>query len=518
MNKVRMIDEVKDYNKEYVYDSYSRIVKNYKEYDKVTKKKMVEEIYKVYNDTNNIIDICTYKELKYLELILNNTNQVELQSYKYLWERTNLIKKFLLIYDFENIYIPLDIEKEVKEALSNVKWKEVKEKDKINEVLIGYEKIYISSLFYHACSHISNLLGIDKEKLRDHMINNKLFNFYVTFIIKEIEDLGEDIPILLDQDYFYLEEDIEKERSKHNPPPAPKDDVEVYKSYFYNDFDIHNKKVKKMLDTLDKLPVFQDNIIRLIKECSILNGDRDIIKNEMLSIRSLSNIDLSNFFSILDEALDEMPSAVLNGLSPNKLKELKSVHDIKEQVKEIKHIKQKNACLSKKDANLFYKLYFALLEFTNDKYHIKKNLKIYNSINLDPSTINDIIEVFWKNKNDLINSFISTNKYNFTNKELSIIKDFKKGIRTLFIIVKYEEEYTALMSQDKTYMIKGINSNIDEVISYKNLPKTVMTTILPFKDNLIYDSIFVEYGITISDNIEKIINKDYSTSLKYYHL
>lgn len=37
--------------------------------------------------------------------------------------------------------------------------------------------------------------------------------------------------------------------------------------------------------------------------------------------------------------------------------------------------RQTNACLSKKDAYTYYKLYFALLEYTNDLYKISDKVK-----------------------------------------------------------------------------------------------------------------------------------------------
>ena len=56
---MKMSEEIKGFKKEYVYDKYTRIVNNFKDYDKITKVKMLDAIYNVYNDYNNIIDICT---------------------------------------------------------------------------------------------------------------------------------------------------------------------------------------------------------------------------------------------------------------------------------------------------------------------------------------------------------------------------------------------------------------------------------------------------------------------------
>ena len=69
---MKMYEEINHFKKEYVYERYTRIVPDFKDYDKVTKVKMLDAIYDVYSDYNNIIDICTTRELKYLKMVLDN--------------------------------------------------------------------------------------------------------------------------------------------------------------------------------------------------------------------------------------------------------------------------------------------------------------------------------------------------------------------------------------------------------------------------------------------------------------
>lgn len=132
--------------------------------------------------------------------------------------------------------------------------------------------------------------------------------------------------------------------------------------------------------------------------------------------------------------------------------------------------------------------------------------------------IKHIVEKLWENKNTIIPEFCQRNPYKFNNDELEVTKNFKNGIRDIFIVIKYEKEHTAIMCRDKIYMIKGINDNIDNVIYYKDLPSAVRTTIIPFKNVLIYDGIFIEYGIKMGIGFEKIIKEEYSKAIKYYHL
>ena len=54
---------------------------------------MLQEIYKEFNDYNNIINICTEKELIFLKKIISKED--DCRNNKYEWERTNLFQKFI---------------------------------------------------------------------------------------------------------------------------------------------------------------------------------------------------------------------------------------------------------------------------------------------------------------------------------------------------------------------------------------------------------------------------------------
>ena len=67
-------------------------------------------------------------------------------------------------------------------------------------------------------------------------------------------------------------------------------------------------------------------------------------------------------------------------------------------------------------------------------------------------------------------------------------------------------------------MVKGINDNLDNVISYKDLPFITTTTIIPFKGYLIYDSILNSYNVNMGVSFNEIIERNYDKLMKYYHL
>lgn len=527
---MKMYEKINGFKKEYVYERYTRIVPNFKDYDRITKVKMLDAIYDVYSDYNNIIDICTTRELKYLKMVLDNKLtledllenpeelKIEYLDVKYDWERENLRHKFLLDYDYyKESHIPEEILDKVKAAIKNVNWKEHKKIDELNEIIVSYCKIQGSALLSTVASFGSKITGLSEDTVWKHMLSNKLFNYYVYIISKDFDTIGNNIPVAIHQDYYEIEEELEKQRKLQGLAGDKQIDIRIYKRLFYNDFDVQNPKIKKFLEEIQKLPFFWFSAIKIIREFAMLNIDRTSLKKSIQSVPTLKYYDLTNFFKIMDEAMDEMPSGALNGFTPNEAKKLK-VKQIQQEIKkEQSYIKQLNACLSKSDSKLFYKIYFGLLEFTNKKYEIR-NMKIYNHHGINPYELKDIIDKFWENKEAIVLEFCLANPYKFTKEELEIVSEFKKGIRSMFIIAKYDLEYTAFMERDKVYMVKGLNDNIDNIISYKDLPYVAVTSIIPFKNVLTYDGILLGIGVKMGNSFYDIVAKEYDNMMKYYHL
>lgn len=529
MQTRKMYERINDYRKEFVFEQYTRIVENFKDYEKISKRKMLEAIYQIYSDYNNIIDICTTRELKYLKMVVDcnleisenfEIDKIDYLDSKYGWEREMLFKKFLIQRDFDRqIYIPEEIVEQVKEAVKHVKWNLQKKIDSLNEILVSYCKIQGSALLNTVTSFASGITGIAEDVIWNHMLNNRLFNYYVYIISKDFESLGKNIPVAIYQDYYNISDELDEERKKQGIVGSKQIDIRMYKTLFYNDFDIHNRKIKKFLEEIKKLPFFWFSAIGDIRNFAVLNIDRTPLKQSIASVPILKDYDLTIFFEILDEAMDEMPSGALNGFTPN---EAKKIHLEEAQVKNKKeqsYVKQKDAHLSSSDKSLFYKIYFALLEFTNRKYKINLTVKIYNNKKgINPYEINEIVETFWKNKDTIVLELCLANPYKFNKEELQIASEFKKGIRDIIIIHKYEENYTAMMTRDKIYMVKGLSDNIDNIVSYQKLPYTVRTSIIPFKNVLVYDGILLEIGIKMGNDFEKVLERKYQNAMKYYHL
>lgn len=525
---MKILEEIKHYGKEGVYDSYQRIVPTIKDYEKITKTKMLQAIYNEYQDYHNIIDICTGRELKFLKQVLSGKvvsltlEQLRDDNYvdEYLWEKRNLREKFLVCYDYDstNLVVPEEILPLVQKAVKNVNWKEKDKKDKLNEFLVGFSKTMGSIIVDILLGLGTQVTGMSAEEVYKHICYDRVFNYYFFMIEEYIKSMNTKKLAVIDYDFFVDKKELDAQRKKFAMAGTRPVDLNIFRTIFYHDFDIHNAKIKKFLTELGDLQIFEGNVLWLVKKYAMLNKDRTPLKQAIQSIPVLKDEDLTSFFKALDEAMDEMPSGALNGFTPNEAKQKLQERQEREASKKKSYQKQKGACLTEKDTKLFYKLYFGLLDFTNQKYKIKQDYKIYKQLGLDPHELIDIINKFWSNKEQLIMEFKMANPYHFSKEELKIVDQFRKGIRDIYIIAKFELEYTGFLTQDKVYMVKGINDNLDNIISYKELPQAVFTTILPFKNVLIYDGIFSAFPIDLKNSYGKEIEEDYSRLMKYYHL
>lgn len=510
-----MLEEIKGYRKGFVFDQYSRIIENFKDYERITKTKMLEAIYQLYEEEDNIIDLCTTRELKFLKKVISNNQDIMDDCYD--WERTMLKRKFLLETDFSTIFIPKEIEKQVKSAISKFKEPKTKKNDQINELLVSYCKIQGSTLLDPLIQVGSMILGLSPEQLFHHMMENRVFRYYVSIFDYEIEE-GNLQTLAVYTDYEPYLDELREERRKQGRVANCTIDLEEYQTLFYHDFNVQNPIIREFYATLQTLPCFWFSFIEPIQLYALFNCDRTSLKEDISNIPILKNYDLTDFFSLLDQAMDEMRSGALNGLTPNESKKLQQEEQNYLYQKQKQYQPQQNAHLSKQETKLFYKLYFGLLDFTNQTYQINPHFKIYKQEQLNPQAIVDVIQTFWEHKQSLIQEFCQKNPFYFNQKELKLVQAFEQGLFDTFMMVAYEPEYTAFMNRDKTYMVKGLHVNLDTIIPYQDLPYMVMTALIPFQNQIVYDGLMRSCPIQLDLKFRKDLEKEYQTSLKNYHL
>lgn len=516
-------------DKEMVFELYTRIIEDFKDYEKISKKKMIEEIIKEFSKDDVIEDLCSLKELEFLELLssgkyekLKNEEKDKIID-KYDFQIFSLIQKNLIYFD-DTFHIYSDIKDYVKNTLKTYDKKVCENSDNLNAFLIGMVKTYGNILEDVLVNLASDLYHLDKNVILTFMEYNKNFNFNVYKYSENIPSLKEDKTVLIYQDYYELKDELDERRKEFDSVGMVAFDPLNYISLYDNYFNINNKKIKKFVDEFNKNDLLNPLLIASIDLHRLMNLDREnfeeLLKSELLEVY---NSDKVNYLiKLMNEAMDEMPSGVLNGSTLNEYKKHQK-DKVNQEVEKLKeNLVQVDAKLSEDDTELFYKLYFGLLDYVNKKNNIKPNFKIYKAKKLNPRDVYQVVDTLWKQRN-IIDEFVKVNPYKFNDEELEIVKGFKNAKRDIFFVYKFLEDYTVFASTKGFYMVKGLTGNLDVIISRDDLPYPTMTTLLEFKGNIVYDGLLGDlldsYGINMDKvSLKKLLDKEYENGIKQYHL
>jgi hypothetical protein len=92
----------------------------------------------------------------------------------------------------------------------------------------------------------------------------------------------------------------------------------------------------------------------------------------------------------------------------------------------------------------------------------------------------------------------------------------KKGI---FIIMEYQSEYAVAISsnkkgEDRAYGIKGISNSVANILPQKQ-PVQIETVLLPFKGNIVYDTIIATMPIEFEEGAKALLRDIYGRALKH---
>lgn len=501
---MKLKDEFIKLPKEMVYDMYLSIVYDCKDYDNITRGQMLDAILQEYQQENYLYFICTEKELAFLKYVQNNKlNKKDLKTYE--WEMNELNKK--CIFSKVTLEVFTCQEKNVQDALtfyeSHQKEKEMM--DKIVVFMVSIVKINAQLLTSVLVNITSSVVGIEEEHINS-LFGNPLFHFYCEFSFSWMESLNKEEEMVSYREYYHLLDLLKEARKMYgiagNIPIDIRDNYDI----FYYGFPILKEPVKKMVTELDKIGN-KEFIYRIIDEARVLNdrlGLKFWFQEEVLEL--------------VNRALDEMPCAAMNGFTPNQYnKEIEETIELNEK---FTVVLQNNAHLSKNAADLYYKLYFALLDYTNKKYAINKNIgKIYKQEGLNVNDLFPIDEYLWEHR-EIIDDFILQNPNKFNKEELEIIDSFKTAVRSdRFVVVGFEREYTQILSEDgKLYMVKGIRTDLDKIMNPHDLPKIIRTTLLMFEGNIIFNSFLSPMDIVFGNDIRELVLKEMKNAIKFYHL
>ena len=151
--------------------------------------------------------------------------------------------------------------------------------------------------------------------------------------------------------------------------------------------------------------------------------------------------------------------------------------------------------LERKDTDLFYSLWFPLLNFANSRYQICPEIgAIEFGKSVDMRYAKTIANYIWEHT-EVIDEYLT--EAALPAEHCEIVTGWKKCRPGKYILERHLKKGSVFISADtaEVYMVLGLYSTWEEVLCGRPLPVLLETVLLPFRDKIITD------GLVVSRNI-----------------
>lgn len=388
---MKLLKELENIEKDRIFDTYTRVIEDFKDYDEIEKDSILEELLKVYTNYKNIIDICTLEELEYLK---NNVKKLTKQKATHSEIEHDLEEKFLILRKNDKIEIPEEILPAIKKAVKSVDKKEKHSIDALNDLLIGLMKLYGIIEVKVFIEKIKKIVDLKEEVIKVMIENNLYFKYYTYKIVYDKKRY------IIFEPYHYFEEELISS-------------LDLYKDLEYKDFEIpeilchrnslidfSKQSIQNLFDKLEEHQINANQFIPDLIKYTMLDYKREDLIKELFQNKKIKPKEQQEITEALERAMNNMPSATLKGYTPNEIakKNLQDHYDKKYQ-KTWKKNKEKETiqdyrALREETEEMFNDCALYIMKNHQKDLMVLNNLLIENDINLnikEANVYNDLV-------------------------------------------------------------------------------------------------------------------------------
>lgn len=165
--------------------------------------------------------------------------------------------------------------------------------------------------------------------------------------------------------------------------------------------------------------------------------------------------------------------------------------------------------LNQKEAELYFRLMWALQFYVNSKLKINPDIKsIEKYMDADNEKTGKVREALFGNPG-IIDSFTQENPQHFSKEDLEVVSKWKGFIGGSFFIERLLKKYAVFIQNDAIYGVLALSQSFEEVTWYRKLPLYVETYLLPFKGKIIYDGMLGMQNIVFGGGIKHNLKETY---------
>jgi hypothetical protein len=168
--------------------------------------------------------------------------------------------------------------------------------------------------------------------------------------------------------------------------------------------------------------------------------------------------------------------------------------------------------LTDKEYKEFLRTHLDLLFYVGHKKNVlAKSITLTKFLNLDFQIKFKCRQTLFEDEN-LIDEYIDSNFDHLTTDQIKILVGFKKKISSSFVIFKCLTNYAIFIDtkDNRFYAVKALGDSFDKF--FENFPVQITTTLIPYKDKIIYDGFIQSSGVYYGRNMTETMNEDYKNA------
>ncbi len=153
--------------------------------------------------------------------------------------------------------------------------------------------------------------------------------------------------------------------------------------------------------------------------------------------------------------------------------------------------------LERNEAELFYSLWFPLMNFTNERYLIHPEInKIAAGKGVPFLAAKDIANYIWKHT-EIIDEYLA--EVEMPDEHRQIINGWKRHRTGHYILERNLKKGTIFISMEDTsvYSVFGLYSTFEEMFSGRTLPIVLEATLIPFRGKIVTDGVVSPYRVSL---------------------
>jgi hypothetical protein len=168
--------------------------------------------------------------------------------------------------------------------------------------------------------------------------------------------------------------------------------------------------------------------------------------------------------------------------------------------------------LSPENAELFYRLMWQLQFFVNERLGIwpmANTLEKYSRLASEDKL--QVREALFEHP-ELIDAFVAANPGGLSGDELAIVEGWKHFVAGDFFIERLLKKGAIFLGGHEppnVYLVVALQQSFEEVLPPYGPPYYVKATLLPFRDQIIYDGLLQTYSIAFGSGMRGSLREDY---------